>query len=134
METIIVHIILLSCLAFVNVKGNWHNIHHQKVSNNQEIKWRKFRNLNGHYDVMLVMFLENPSEKSEVILSVGKGDTLRKNYTASVETFDDLTELLIHQTIMIGRGEGVRIFYKGNDRLLIKRLPQSYILLTKVRM
>lgn len=125
--------VLLGCCLFGNVlaKTLSVDIPAQNVSCNQEIKWMKPTNLNGSYNVMLVMFFKNLSEKSEVILSVGKGDTAMKNYPASSETLDDLPELVIHQPIKIDPQDDVKILYRGDDNLLIKSMPHSYIMLTK---
>lgn len=99
------------------------------------MKWNKTRDLNGIYDVVLLIYIKTVTQPGEVILSVGEGDNM-KNYTTSVVRDDNDKELsdfqILYCQMMISSGQKIKLLYNGKRNLEIRVRPSSYFHLIHV--
>lgn len=99
---------------------------------NGEIYWRKLENLQGNFDVKLVIFPKSELHEGEIVFSAGEPFENIKSSTASFETIDSFSIFLLETSIRINNKDHINIYFTGNETLLIKQYPQSYVMLTNI--
>lgn len=97
-----------------------------------EIYWSKPANLQGNYDVKLVIFPRTELHEDEIVFSGGETFENIKNSNASFEKIDSFSVFLLDTSLRINHEDNIKIYFTGSKTLLIKPYPQSYVMLTQI--